>query len=380
MILKKNILFFWLFLINQLMSLRFFYNFTYTKFNPEFFFVLYLILSLIFFIFILKLKIIQTIIDNKKLFYLCLILFTTYIFYKYPLSVGTERDDCYKIILNNLSNFNYPYNKTDLGDPCSTGLSTLLFYFPVFFFDNYFSFTCTFSFLIIYFFLKEYFNPSILVFFIYLQLFNLLYLEEAIAGSDFFLISVSYLIGIIFINNFFMNKDNKSLIISFLFLYFFYGSRIPFIFLLPFNFLIFYYVYKNTTVIKYFLILFSLSLITIIVPAIINFDSFHPFHIIVKGYELLGFNLIFSIFLIFFFIFLFNLIFQKKSKKLHNLIKEHNIIINLSIFVLPLLIALIVSFIDRLLSSQLKYWEGLSYIILIYPSLIFILSYRFYKK
>ena len=133
MILKKNILFFWLFLINQLMSLRFFYNFTYTKFNPEFFFVLYLILSLIFFIFILKLKIIQTIIDNKKLFYLCLILFTIYIFYKYPLSVGTERDDCYKIILNNLSNFNYPYNKTDLGDPCSTGLSTLLFYFPVFF-------------------------------------------------------------------------------------------------------------------------------------------------------------------------------------------------------------------------------------------------------
>ena len=41
------------------------------------------------------------------------------------------------------SNFNFPYERTELGDPCSTGLSALIFYLPVLVYENYFDYGTT---------------------------------------------------------------------------------------------------------------------------------------------------------------------------------------------------------------------------------------------
>lgn len=184
---KNNIYFYSLFFFTQLMSIRFFFNFSFTKENPIFFFFIYLIITTIIFLILLNLKLINKIILNQKIFFILIILFTFYILYKYPENIGTERDDCYLIIINNLISLNYPYSITKLGDPCSVGLSALIFYIPALFYKNYFALTTTLYFLIFYFLLKKVFQKSILIFLIYIQMFNLLYLEEAIAGSDFFL-------------------------------------------------------------------------------------------------------------------------------------------------------------------------------------------------
>jgi len=379
MLFKKKIFFFILFFLTQIMSLRFFYNFSLTKHSPEIYFYLYIFLSILIYAVLSRFNLIEKITSRTDLFYLIITLFTIYVYYKYPLSVGTERDDCYKIILNNLSNFNFPYSKTNLGDPCSTGLSGLIIYFPSHFYDNYFSFMTTFSFLLFYFFLKKYFDKSTVIFLIYIQIFNLLYLEEAIAGSDFFLISISYLIGIIYLNNYFKDKKKFDFIVAFIMLYFFYGSRIPFILLIPFNFIIFLIVYKNITVIKFFIYQFIASFFTIILPFIINSSTYHPLHIFNKGYSLLGLNFTFFLFLSLILNLLLIIYFYFKNNKFKStvfyILNKYNVSINLLIFCLPILVIFIATFFLRLGGeTKFKNWEGLSYFILIYPSFIFIYS------
>ena len=382
--LSNNIFFYFFFILTQLMSVRFFYNFTLTKNNPEFYFLLYVVLSTVFFLISYHYDLIKKITENRNIFFIILVIFTAYIFYKYPNSIGTERDDCYRIIIDNLYNFNFPYSKTELGDPCSTGLSGLILYFPVLFFKNYFALTTTISFLMFYFLLKKYFNKSTLIFLIYIQLFNLLHLEESIAGSDFFLISVSYLIGIIYLNDYFENKKLTSFFIAFLMLYFFYGSRIAFIFLLPVNYIIFKCIYNFKKVNKFFIFQFIFTVSTILIPLLIDPNNYHPAHIILKGYNIIGFNILIYFILLFGSILFINIYFLITSKKyknfLFNFIKKYNIFLHLIIFVLPLLIIIIKSLINRINTDLIENWEGLSYMILIYPSFIFIISFFFKNK
>ena len=382
--LSNSVFFYFFFILTQLMSVRFFYNFTLTKNNPEFFFLSYIVLSAVLFLIFFHYNLIKKITENTNIFFIILVIFTAYIFYKYPNSIGTERDDCYRIIINNIYNLNFPYSKTELGDPCSTGLSGLILYFPVLFFKNYFALTTTVSFLMFYFLLKKYFNKSTLIFLLYIQLFNLLHLEESIAGSDFFLISISYLIGIIYLNDYFENKKLTSFFIAFLMLYFFYGSRIVFIFLLPVNYIIFICIYNFKNVNKFFIYQFIFTVLTILIPLLINPIKYHPAHIILKGYNIIGFNILIYFTLFFSFLLLINIYFLMNSKKyknfLSNFINKYNIFLHLSFFVLPLLIIIIKSLIDRINTDLIENWEGLSYMILIYPSFIFIFSSFFKSK
>lgn len=382
--LSNSVFFYFFFILTQLMSVRFFYNFTLTKNNPEFFFLSYIVLSAVLFLIFFHYNLIKKITENTNIFFIILVIFTAYIFYKYPNSIGTERDDCYRIIINNIYNLNFPYSKTELGDPCSTGLSGLILYFPVLFFKNYFALTTTVSFLMFYFLLKKYFNKSTLIFLLYIQLFNLLHLEESIAGSDFFLISISYLVGIIYLNDYFENKKLTSFFIAFLMLYFFYGSRIVFIFLLPVNYIIFICIYNFKNVNKFFIYQFIFTVLTILIPLLINPIKYHPAHIILKGYNIIGFNILIYFTLFFSFLLLINIYFLMNSKKyknfLSNFINKYNIFLHLSFFVLPLLIIIIKSLIDRINTDLIENWEGLSYMILIYPSFIFIFSSFFKSK
>lgn len=367
------------FSFTQLMSLRFFFNFTYSKDYPMSFFLCYLVITIIFFVFFLKLNFFEKVIQNKVLIYLILFFFTSYIYYKYPLSIGTERDDCYKIIINNLVNLNYPYSKTLLGDPCSTGLSTLIFYFPVIFYENYFSFVPTIYIILFYLCFRKFLKNNILYFMIYFQLFNLLFLEESIAGSDFFLISISYLMGIIYLDKYFNDGNKYYYYISFLLLFFFYGSRITFIFLLPINYFLFIQKYEIKKINNFFIPQFILSFIVIFFPLIIDISRYHPIHILFKGYGLLGFYgfLLILLIALCFFIFFIRLRLKNNffTKYMSKIKSQKLIYFNLIPFVLPLFIVVIFTFFSRLKTNLLSNWEGLSYILLIYPSIIFFSIY-----
>ena len=380
---KNNIYFYLLFFFTQLMSVRFFFNFSFTEDNPIFYFFIYLIITSIIFSILLNFKVIGKIIQNKTLFFILIILFTFYILYKYPTSIGTERDDCYLIIINNLISFNYPYSKTELGDPCSTGLSSLIFYVPALFYENYFALTTTLYFLIFYFLLKKVFNQNILIFLIYIQMFNLLYLEEAIAGSDYFFISLSYFIGIIYLNYYFRYQNKSYFFLAFLMLYFFYGSRIVFIFLIPLNYILFLILYDKRKVNIFFFFQSIISLITILIPLFLNSSEYHPTHIIKKSFLILGLStttIMFSIFIGMLLLSLF-IFFKNHKYKLFisNFIKRRIITLQLGLFSLPLLMFTLVTLAPRLRTNSLYNWEGLSYLILIYPSLIFIFS-SFFKS
>ena len=132
-------------------------------------------------------------------------------------------------------------------------------------------------------------NNKVLFFLIYFQLFNLLFIEESIAGSDFFLISISYLMGIIFLNKYAINGNKSYYFISFFLLFFFYGSRITFIFLLPINYFLFIQKYENKKINNFFIPQLFLSFILIFIPLIFDISQYHPIHILFKGYGLLGF-------------------------------------------------------------------------------------------
>lgn len=367
---EKSYLFLF-FSITQLMSIRFFFNFSYTKDYSLLFFFGYLAITIIVFTIFLKFNFIEKIIENKILLCFVVFLFTFYIYYKYPLSIGTERDDCYKIIINNLVNLNYPYSKTLLGDPCSTGLSTLIFYFPTFFYENYFSFVPTIYIILFYLCFREFLNKKILFFLIYFQLFNLLFLEESIAGSDFFLISISYLMGIIFLDKYVNGNNKYYYLISFLLLFFFYGSRITFIFLLPINYFLFIQKYEIKKINNFFIPQFIISIGVIIIPLITGHHQYHPIHIFFKGYGIIGFNgLLIILSLIIVYIFL-HLRYGFFNKYILGLSSKEFININLIFFVLPLFLVFILTFFHRINNNLLSNWEGLSYFLLIYPSIIF---------
>ncbi len=380
---KNKIYFYSLFFFTQLVSIRFFLNFNLTKDNPIFYFLTYLLItSIIFFIFI-NLKLFIKIIQNQSLFFISIILFTLFILYKYPTSIGTERDDCYLIIINNLISLNYPYSTTELGDPCSTGLSSLIFYVPVIFYENYFALTTTLYFLFFYFLLKKVFNQNILRFLVYIQMFNLLFLEEAIAGSDFFFISLSYLIGIIYLNYYFKNQKKSDLFLAFVILYFFYGSRIVFIFLIPLNYILFLLLYDKKKVNNFFFFQFIISLITILIPLFFNSSGYHPLHIITKGFFILGLSettvmipILIAIFVVCLLIFFKSF---KYKLSIYNFIKKKILSLQLGLLTFPLLMIIMVTLYQSVRDNNLYSWEGLSYLILIYPSLVFIFS-TFFKN
>ena len=141
---NKEYQFFLIFLISQLMGLRFFLNSSYISFNPYIAFATYVLLSFILFYFFIKSRIINFFL-GKYLFFLVIITSLILLYHQYPiqdnlkiLNLGSDQDDCFIIIINNIINNNKIYSETYLGNPCSTGMAEFIFYFPVILFKNYF--------------------------------------------------------------------------------------------------------------------------------------------------------------------------------------------------------------------------------------------------
>ena len=263
------------------------------------------------------------------------------LYHQYPiqdnlkiLNLGSDQDDCFIIIINNIINNNKIYSETYLGNPCSTGMAEFIFYFPVILFKNYFFIIPIISLLMIFFVFKNEFDykTSLLIF--YIQICNLVFVELSSAGSDFMLIGASYLLGIYLLKEALDKNNNFFFTISFILLFFFYGSRSILFLLLPLNFL-FFYLYVSKNIMKYFICLFIVSILSYLIPWAITYpDYFPPFHLFSKGlYFLLSVKFSLILLIIIFLIIL--ILFQRKIN-LRFLNKNYYYYLNYIVLIIPL--------------------------------------------
>ena len=371
---NKEYQFFLIFLISQLMGLRFFLNSSYISFNPYIAFATYVLLSFILFYFFIKSRIINFFL-GKYLFFLVIITSLILLYHQYPiqdnlkiLNLGSDQDDCFIIIINNIINNNKIYSETYLGNPCSTGMAEFIFYFPVILFKNYFFIIPIISLLMIFFVFKNEFDykTSLLIF--YIQICNLVFVELSSAGSDFMLIGASYLLGIYLLKEALDKNNNFFFTISFILLFFFYGSRSILFLLLPLNFL-FFYLYVSKNIMKYFICLFIVSILSYLIPWAITYpDYFPPFHLFSKGlYFLLSVKFSLILLIIIFLIIL--ILFQRKIN-LRFLNKNYYYYLNYIVLIIPL------SFISLsriFVVDQLANWESLNYFMIFLPSLYYLI-------
>lgn len=145
-------------------------------------------------------------------------------------------------------------------------------------------------------------------------------------------------------------------------LYFFYGSRVVFICLIPLNYFFFLIIYDKKNVNIFFFFQLLISLMTFLIPFVLNPSGYHPAHIIKKGFLILGpsttlFLILISLLIICLFIY-----FKDHRYKLLicNFVKNKIIIMQLGLFSFPLLIIIITTLIRRLSTNTLYSWKDLA--------------------
>lgn len=374
---NKNVIFL-IFFFNQICSIRFFLNSSFFNKDITYFYIYVVLTSAVFFLMLSK-KIIDFFLTDKFL-YFTLIIFLIFLSINYPIQddlkhimMGSDQDNCYKDIIKNIkNNSDIIYSKSYLGNPCSTGLLAFLFYFPVGLWKNYFVvvpiiFLFLFnrcSFLL----LKDNKLANLLTL---ILLINLVFLELAVSGSDFISISISYVVAnILFIEG--IKKNNhSSLIISYIFFLFFFGSRsILLILILPLAF-VYYFKFRDSRILIFFLSLLIFALGSFILPYFLMLPNyFPPFHLISKAYSYIdNVKYLIIIFLIVLVIF---------AKFFFRLINKNFFFIILSIVLVPFLFSSLSGFIFNL--NDLSKWEELNYIFLFTPTLFICLLGNFHKK
>lgn len=376
-ILENKKIIYLIFFFNQVCSIRFFLNSSF--FNKDItFFYIYIFISLIIFHLIFSKKIMSFFLSDK-IIYSIFIFFFFFLIYIYPQQdalkyslLGSDQDNCYIDIINNVKNNNdIIYSKSYLGNPCSTGLLSFLFYFPLIFWENYFT-AIPLIFLLLF---KKcnliLLGDKILANFVTLLLLsNLVFLELAVSGSDFISISISYVVANIFFIEGLKNKKKLFIFISFIFFLFFFGSRsILLILILPLGY-IYYNKFNDTKVLVYFFLLLILVSASFIIPYILLLPNFFPpFHLISKAYWYLS-NIKYILLVLITILFVFRSFLIK-------FIKSKYLMFILLLILIPFLLSSVSGMIFHY--SDLSKWEELNYIFLFTPALyIFILaSFKF---
>jgi hypothetical protein len=364
-----------IFFLSQLLTVRFFFTSKYIIYDRFFIWLFYVFFSTLIFFIILKKKEILKIITSKYVFYFFLLIFLVFLLILYPIAdaqkinkMGIDQDDCIINFIENLKQNKFPYNLTYLGNPCSTGIMELLFYFPVLLWKNYFSIIPAISLIIFYYLVKIFTNHINAVLFTLFQLGNLLFLEMSSAGSDFILIAISYPFGLFLAYKGFQDSKKYLLFISLFFLCFFYGSRVILFFLLPVNLFLFYIKF-GSKVFKLFLAIFLLVFLSYFIPWLINPKMFTPFHILEKGIHLLYFV---KFYLLTFFVILFLISRKINFPKIIFIHKKNNFFaLNIFFYVIPIFF---VCFADLIENKMLSKWEGLNYFLLIIPSIYLLIN------
>ncbi len=363
---KSNVLYF-IFFINQICSIRYFLNSS--TFNKDItFFYVYLFLSCAIFYIIISRKFIDFFLSDY-FFYTVILIFLVFLINFYPIQEnlkfslqGSDQDNCYLDILENIKNKEkFIYSPTYLGNPCSTGLLSFLFYFPLIFWKGYFVIVP-----IVFLFLFKISNLVILNdnktsnLLTLILITNLVFLELAVSGSDFISISISYLAANIFLINGFKTNNNIKIIFSFILFLFFFGSRsILLILIFPLAF-IYFIKFNKLKVTFYFSILALITFTSFILPYYLMLPNyFPPFHLISKSLWYLNNIKYLLIFLFFISLFFKNMIFK--------LIIKNFLLSILFILISPLLLAGLSGFIYNI--NDLSRWEELNYIFIFLPSL-----------
>ena len=377
---KKNFLynrdyqFYFIFLISQLMGIRFFLNSSYISFNPYTAFIAYVFISFILFYFLIKSGVVIFFLEKYFLISIAIISLCL-LYYQYPIqdnlkivNLGSDQDDCFLIIIDNIINKNKIYSKTYLGNPCSTGMAEFIFYFPVIFYKNFFFIVPIISLLMILFVFKNEFGDKSSLLIFYIQISNLVFIELSSAGSDFMLIGASYLLGIYLLKVAIDKNKNSYFIISFILLFFFYGSRSILLLLFPLNFL-FFYLYIQKKIIRYFIILFIVSIFSYLIPWAFTYpDYFPPFHLFSKGLFFLSSVKFLLIVIILLFLFFFMNFLKKINLKFFD--KKYYYYLNFPILIIPLLF---IGLSRLFVIDEIKNWESLNYFMIFLPSLYFII-------
>ena len=370
--LKENNVLFLIFFLSQLCSIRYFLNSSFFNKDISFFF-LYLIFSFFFFYILVSKKIIDYFL-NDKFFYLIILIFLSFLFYIYPIQEnlkytlqGSDQDNCYIDILNNIKNNEKNiYSTSYLGNPCSTGLLAFIFYFPVIIWQNYFAVVPVVC-LLLFKFSSQYFlkktKVSNLLSLILLS--NLVFLELSVSGSDFIMISISYLIGNLLLIDGLKNENILKLLASFVFFLFFFGSRSILIILMIPLFIVFYSKFKNINVSLFFLLLLLCTLASFLIPYFWMLPNFFPpFHLFSKAVWYLE-----NVKYIFLLSLLFMIYFKNKTIKIIN---ENFLFCILFIIAFPLFLSGMSGFLYHI--NDLSKWEELNYIYIFTPSLFVFLS------
>ena len=375
--LKENSVIFIIFIFNQLCSIRYFLNSSF--FNQDiYFFYLYVATSCILFYILISKKIINFFL-NDKFFYLVLLIFLGFLFYIYPIQEnlkftlqGSDQDNCYIDILNNIKNNEKNiYSTSYLGNPCSTGLLAFIFYFPLIIWKNYFVVIPVIC-LLLFKFSSQYFlkKPKISNLLSLILLSNLVFLELSVSGSDFIMISISYLVGTLFLINGIKNKNNPQLLLSFVFFLFFFGSRSILLILIIPLFIVFYNKFRNINVLLFFLFLFVCTLASFVIPYFLILPNFFPpLHLFGKAIWYL--DNVKYIFLLILFVMIF---FRNKIIKIIN---KNFLFCILSIIALPVFLSGMSGFLYNI--EDLSKWEELNYLYIFTPSL-FVLLYAIFRK
>ncbi len=289
-------------------------------------------------------------------------------------NLGIDQDDCFLVFIENFKNNQFLYSRTYLGNPCSTGLLEFIFYFPVIFWNDYFSIVPLLTLVIFYFLLSKETSNNAAVFFTLMQLCNIVFIEMGVSGSDFLLIGVSYITSLRLSYMGFKHNNKTYLIISFLFFIFFYGSRSVFLLLIPFNFYLMWLRFSS----RIFILLIPVVLVTFLsygIPAFINFEMFTPFHLFEKVYIIFYqakyFILVFFIFLVFFL--------AKFRYAIQNFLLNNNsfLLLQVLLITVPLTLVVLASFFSTI---NLGSWEELNYTLLFIPSIFYLLAINFEKK
>ncbi len=368
---KSNFIYF-LFFLNQISSIRYFLNSSTFDKNINFFYA-YLFLSCVIFYFMVSKKIIDFFL-NDYFFYTLLLVFFLFLVKFYPIQdnlklmmQGSDQDNCYMDILENIVNKEkFIYSTSYLGNPCSTGLLSFLFYFPLLFWKGYFAIVP-----IIFIFLFKQSNlillndnkSSNLLSLILLS--NLVFLELAVSGSDFISISISYLAANIFLINGFKTNNNIKVLFAFILFLFFFGSRSIFLILIFPLALVYFTKFEKKKVMFFFLPLTFLSFASFFLPYYLIMPNFFPpFHLIGKAFWHLNNIKYFLIFLFFLSFFFKNLILK--------LIAFNFLLSILLILMIPLLLGGISGFVYNI--NDLSKWEELNYIFIFTPSLLIFTS------
>lgn len=371
-----------IFLFSQLISIRFILNSSYINFNAYIFFFFYVISSFLIFRFLLQYNLFSKIILNNIVFIFVIVTSLILLLYQYPIqdnlreiNLGSDQDDCFLLIYQNFVSNSLLYSKTYLGNPCSTGVAEFIFYFPIIFSKNFFSIVPIISLVIIFLIFKKIISHKQAILIIYIQVSNLLFIELSSAGSDFILIGTCYLAGIHLLHQSFKNNQWSLMIASFVLLFFFYGSRSVFLFLLPVNFLFFYLIYYRRAV-NYFLFMLCLVFLSYFIPWYLMYPiEFPPLHLFTKALYFINFSLTTTLFLSIFFIFF--LFYSLNLLKRYENIKTIYYYLNYVALIAPLLF---ISFLGLITADNIKMWEELNYMIVFLPSFYFIILSLVNKK